>query len=463
MSDKETPVLAQEFSEKIEQRNWTAVRQMASDLAAPELADVLLELEKPLRVLLFRALPRDAAAETFAYMESGTRDSLLKELTDEESRHLVSNLTPDDRTELLLELPSQATRRLLNLLNSEDLAEARNLLGYPEQSVGRLMTPDYVSVRPEWTASQATRHIRQYGKNSETFDQVYVTDKRGKLLGVIELRKMIFTHPDTPVTSLMEEDVQSISAFEDREAAVRMVEHYDLNVLPVVDSEGVLLGIVTVDDILDVAEQEATEDIQKMGGLEALTGPYLQVSFPSMVRKRGGWLSALFLGEMLTATAMSYFEKEIASAVVLALFIPLIISSGGNSGSQAASLIIRPLALEQVRPRDWFRVFRREVMTGVALGTLLGLIGFFRVVLWQHMGLTNYGSHYILVAFTIWASLIGVVLFGSLAGSMLPFVMRRLGFDPAASSAPFVATLVDVTGLIIYFTIAHIILRGALL
>jgi magnesium transporter len=459
----ETPVIAQKFSQRIEQRNWTAVREMASELAAPELADVLLELDKPLRVLLFRALPREVAADTVSYMEPGSRDSLLKELTDEETRQLLANLSPDDRTELLLELPSQATRRLLNLLSPDDLAEARNLLGYPEQSVGRLMTPDYVSVRPEWTASQATRHIRQYGKNSETFDEVYVTDENGKLLGHIQLRRLIFTHPETPVSTLMEEDVQSISAVEDREAAVRMVEHYDLNVLPVVGSDGVLLGIVTVDDVLDVAEQEATEDIQKLGGMEALSGPYLQVSFPSMIRKRGGWLSALFLGEMLTATAMSYYEKEISAAVVLALFIPLIISSGGNSGSQAASLIIRSLALEQVRPRDWFRVFRREVVSGLALGTLLGVIGFIRVMLWHQLGITSYGGHYLLVAFTVGASLIGVVLFGSLAGSMLPFLMKTLGFDPAASSAPFVATLVDVTGLIIYFTIAHLILRGVLL
>ena len=455
--------VAKEVAHLIEQRNWAGVRQVAAFYPAPELGELLVELEKPLRVLLFRALPRNVAADTVSYMEPGTRDALFKELTDEETRQLLANLTPDDRTELLAELPSQATRRLLNLLSPEDLTEARNLLGYPEQSVGRLMTPDYVSVRPEWTASQATRHIRQYGRASETFDQVYVTDEKGKLLGYIELKRLIFTHPDTPVTSLMKEDVQSISAFDDREEAVRTVKHYDLTVLPVVGSDGVLLGIVTVDDVLDVAEQEATEDIQKLGGMEALDAPYLQVGFASMVRKRGGWLAALFLGEMLTATAMSYYEKEIAAAVVLALFIPLIISSGGNSGSQAASLIIRSLALEQVRARDWFRVFGREVLSGIALGAILGSIGFVRVVLWQHLHVTNYGEHYMLVASTVGVSLIGVVLFGSLAGSMLPFVMRGLGFDPAASSAPFVATLVDVTGLIIYFTIAHLILRGALL
>jgi magnesium transporter len=460
---EEISAIAQELSKLIAERNWTDVRAMSEDLPAPELSEILLELEKPERILLFRALPRGKAAETFSYLEGASRDALLKDLTDEETRQLLANLTPDDRTDLLSELPSQVTRRLLNLLSPQDLAEARNLLGYPEFSVGRLMTPDYVSVRPDWTASLATRHIRQYGKNSETFDQVFVTDSDGVLLGRIDLRKLIFTHHDTPVTRLMEEDVQSISAFEEQEAAVRMVEHYDLNVLPVVGSDGVLLGIVTVDDILDVAEEEATEDIQKLGGLEALSGPYLDVSFPSMIRKRGGWLSALFLGEMLTATAMSYYEREIASAVVLALFIPLIISSGGNSGSQAASLIIRSLALEEVVPRDWFRVFRREVMTGVSLGILLGFIGFVRVVLWHKLGITHYGSHYLLVGFTVWASLVGVVLFGSLAGSMLPFLMRSLGFDPAASSAPFVATLVDVTGLIIYFTIAHLLLRGALL
>lgn len=459
----ETSAIAQELSRLIEERNWTAVRNTAGDLPAPELSEILLELTKPERILLFRALPRDLATDTFSYLDRPSRDALLKDLTDEETRNLLADLSPDDRTDLLAELPSQVTRRLLNLLNPQDLAEARNLLGYPDKSVGRLMTPDYVSVRPQWTASQATRHIRQYGRNSETFDQVYVTTDLGVLVGRIDLRKLVFTHHDTPVTELMEEDAQSISAFEDREAAVRMVEHYDLNVLPVVGSDGVLLGIVTVDDILDVAEQEATEDIQKMGGLEALSGPYLEVGFPSMIRKRGGWLSALFLGEMLTATAMSYYEREIASAVVLALFIPLIISSGGNSGSQAASLIIRSLALEEVVPRDWFRVFRREVMTGLTLGALLGFIGFVRVVLWHKLGITNYGNHYFLVGFTVWASLVGVVLFGSLAGSMLPFLMRRLGFDPAASSAPFVATLVDVTGLVIYFTIAHFILRGALL
>jgi magnesium transporter len=273
----------------------------------------------------------------------------------------------------------------------------------------------------------------------------------------------VLADPATKISDINDPPLVSVRATDDREDVLKIFEKYDRVALPVTDTEGNMLGIITVDDVLDVAEQEATEDMQKLGGNEALDAPYLSVGVWSLVRKRGGWLSALFLGEMLTATAMSFFEGEIAKAVVLALFVPLVISSGGNSGSQAASLIIRSLALRELRLRDWFRVFRREVISGVALGTLLGSIGFLRIVLWQHLHLTNYGPHYLLVASTVWISLIGVVMFGTLAGSMLPFLLRRLGFDPATSSAPFVATLVDVTGLVIYFTVAYMIMRGTLL
>ncbi len=455
--------LKSEMEQMIEARRWNEIRDRAVEMPAPELADLLLELDKANRVLLFRILPRELAAEAFAYLESGPRDALLKELTDEETRQLLSNLSPDDRTDVLAELPGNVTRRLLNLLSPEDLREAVYLLGYPENSVGRLMTPDYVALRPEWTVVQSLEHIRTFARSSETIDVVYVTQRGGLLIGTVDIRRLILADPQSPVAEVMDEDVQSIQADQDRETAVRTVQHYDLRVLPVVSTEGILVGIVTVDDVLDVAEEEATEDIQKMGGMEVLDAPYLQVGLLSMVRKRGGWLSALFLGEMLTATVMSHFEQEIAAALVLALFIPLIISSGGNSGSQAASLIIRSLALQEVRLRDWFRVFRRELLSGLLLGTALGAIGFVRVFLWQRMHLTDYGEHYVLVALTVWCSLIGVVLFGTIAGSMLPFLMRRFGFDPATSSAPFVATLVDVSGLIIYFTIAHVILRGTLL
>lgn len=455
--------LLNQVEQSLGTHDWQTLRAAVAHVSPQELADLLMELDKPNRVLLFRALQREVATETFAQLDPSARDSLLRELSDEETRQLLANLTPDDRTEILSELPGDATRRLLNLLSPEDLAEARNLLGYPEHSVGRLMTPDYVSVRPEWTVAQSINHIRKFGRDSETFNVVYVTQRHGYLMGTIELRALILSNPDSAIAEVMNPHVVSIVASQDREEAVRLVERYDLSVLPVVSSDGILLGIVTVDDILDVAEEEATEDFQMMGGMEALDAPYMQVSIASMIRKRGGWLSALFLGEMLTATAMGHFEHEIASAVVLALFVPLIISSGGNSGSQAASLIIRSLALKEVGVREWTRVFGRELLSGLALGTLLGCIGFVRVVLWQRVGFTNYGEHYLLIAATVWVSLIGVVLFGTLAGSMLPFVMRALGFDPATSSAPFVATLVDVTGLLIYFTVAQFILRGALL
>jgi magnesium transporter len=297
----------------------------------------------------------------------------------------------------------------------------------------------------------------------ETLNVIYILDENGKLLEDVRLGSLVLADPQTVVTAIADPPLVSLLATDDRERALELFEKYDRVALPVTDALGNMLGIVTADDVLDIAESEATEDIQKLGGSEALDAPYTQVGLWSMIRKRGGWLSALFLGEMLTATAMTFFEGEIARAVVLALFVPLIISSGGNSGSQAASLIIRALALRELKLRDWFRVFRRELISGLALGFLLGVIGFFRIVLWQHLHLTNYGEHYLLLGFTVWVSLIGVVMFGTLAGSMLPFILRRLGFDPAASSAPFVATLVDVTGLCIYFLVALAILRGTLL
>jgi magnesium transporter len=297
----------------------------------------------------------------------------------------------------------------------------------------------------------------------ETLNVVYIVDDQGKLVEDLRLGSLVLADPNDVVSTIADPALVALVATDDRSRALELFEKYDRVALPVTDAEGNMLGIVTADDVLDVAQSEATEDIQKLGGSEALDAPYPQVGMWAMIRKRGGWLSALFLGEMLTATAMSFFEKEIARAVVLALFVPLIISSGGNSGSQASSLIIRALALRELTLRDWFRVFRREFFSGLMLGALLGVIGFFRIILWQHLHFTNYGEHYLLLAFTVWASLVGVVMFGTLAGSMLPFILRRLGFDPAASSAPFVATLVDVTGLCIYFTVALLILHGTLL
>jgi len=324
------------------------------------------------------------------------------------------------------------------------------------------MTPEYVAIQQNWTVSDVLAHLRKAGRDRESFNQLYVVDDKGRLVDSARLRNLVVAELDTPVVELLDHQPLTLRATDDQETAVAAFKKYDRTILPVVDSNDVLVGVVTVDDVLDVAEQEATEDIQKMGGMEALDAPYLTIGLLSMIRKRAGWLAILFVGEMLTATAMGYFQDEIAKAVVLALFVPLIISSGGNSGSQATSLIIRALAVRDITLGDWWRVIRRELAAGLALGCVLAAIALVRILLWPRRA-QIYGPHYVLVAATVACSLIGVVLFGSIAGSMLPFILRRLGFDPAAASAPFVATLVDVTGLVIYFTIAYQILHGTLL
>lgn len=455
-------LLGPDIQELIREKAYSGVKDGVSDWEAPEIADLLLSLPQEDQPILFRLLSRQTAAEVFAYLPSEEQERLLQSLSAESTRALLHELAPDDRTELFGELPAQVTQQLLNLLPPEDLKEARQLLGYPEESVGRLMTPEYVAIRPEWTIGKALEHLRQHGKDAETINTVYVVDDRGKLIDDIRLRRLILADPSEAVASVMDRHFISLSAYDDREYAAKQMQKYDRVALPVTDSEGVLLGIVTVDDMLDVVEEEATEDIQKMAAVESLDEPYMQINFLRMIKKRAGWLSALFLGETLTATAMGYFEGEIERAVVLALFIPLIISSGGNSGSQAASLVIRAMALEEIHLRDWWRVMRREIAAGFALGTILGLIALARILLWPNRA-SLYGEHYFQVGLTVAFSLIGIVLWGTFTGSMLPFIMRRLGFDPAASSAPFVATLVDVTGLIIYFSVALVILSGTLL
>ena len=447
----------------IAQQRWPDLLARLKEMHVSDIADVLATLPPRERAIVFRLLDRDHAAEVFGYLQPDDQAELIHSLSAAEVKQVLDQMRPDDRTQFFGEMPAEVTRKLLETLSPEELRESRELLGYPEDSVGRYMTPHYVAISPDMTAGGAIEHIRKVGEKSETLNVIYILDSTGKLLEDIRLGSLVMADPQSKVTDIADPALVSLRAADDRESALALFEKYDRVALPVTDAQGNMLGIVTVDDMLDVAQSEATEDIQKLGGSEALDAPYMEVGLWEMIRKRGGWLSALFLGEMLTATAMSFFEGEIAKAVVLALFVPLIISSGGNSGSQAASLIIRALALREVKLRDWFRVFGRELIAGLALGFMLGVIGFFRIVLWQHLHLTNYGQHYLLLAFTVWASLIGVVMFGTFAGSMLPFVMRRLGFDPAASSAPFVATLVDVTGLCIYFSVALLILHGTLL
>jgi magnesium transporter len=363
---------------------------------------------------------------------------------------------------LLEELPAEVTKELLSILPADEREIAASLLGYPENSVGRLMTPEYIAVRPEWTVRYVLDYIRERGADSETLSNIYVVDDAGILIDDLRIRVFLLAPLHESVSELMDRRFVSLKATEDQETAVAVFRREDRTALPVTDTTGALIGIVTIDDVLDVAEQAATEDIQKIGGMEALDEPYMQIAFARMVRKRAGWLVVLFLGEMLTATAMGYFEDEIRRAVVLALFVPLIISSGGNSGAQAATLVIRALSLGEVGVRDWWRVMRREIRSGLALGSILGVIGFLRIAVWTSF--TNiYGPHWPLIACTVALTLVGIVLWGTLAGSMLPLLLRRLGFDPAASSAPFVATLVDVTGVIIYFSIAAMLLKGALL
>ncbi len=444
-------------------RDWPMLRDALCDLHPSDIADIVIALPPKHEGIVFRVLPRELATNVFAYLPHEYQEELLASLSGPEVEEIINNLSDDDRTRLFEALPADVTRQLLTRLTPGELKSARTLLGYPPKKAGRYMTPHYASIRPDMTAAEALEHVRRTARNAETLHVVYIIDAEGRLLEDLRLGSLVLADPSTLVTEIADPELVAIPAMADREEVLRMFEKYDRVALPVVDDDYKMLGIITVDDVLDIAERESTIDMQKLGGSEALDAPYLQVGFWSMVRKRGGWLSALFLGEMLTATAMSYFEAEIARAVVLALFVPLIISSGGNSGSQATSLIIRGLAVRDLTLRDWFHVFRREILSGLALGTMLGSIGFLRITLWQHLHITNYGPHYMLVAITVWASLIGVVAFGSTSGSMLPFLLRKLGFDPATSSAPFVATLVDVTGLVIYFTIAALILHGTLL
>jgi magnesium transporter len=450
------------LDDAISARDFAGLRDAVGDLPPYELAALIQDLPIERQTTIFRILPRKLAAATFEYLPLKEQEEMLRSLAQEDVAAILNEMSPDDRTMLLEELPAAATRQMLALLNDEERAEAVKLLGYPEGSIGRLMTPHYIAVRPYWTVQEVLDYVRQHGQDSETLNLVYVVDEHGVLIDDIRMRRFLLTDPRRRVSDLMDRRFTALKATNDRQTSVNVFRQADLAALPVTDSEGVLIGIVTSDDILDVAEELATEDIQMIGGSEALDEPYMKIAFQRMIRKRAGWLVILFLGEMLTATAMGFFEKEIERAVVLALFVPLIISSGGNSGSQASTLVIRALALGEVRLRDWWRIMRREIFSGLALGAILGSIGFLRIAVWSAF-FDLYGPHWLLVAITVGVALIGVVLWGTLSGSMLPLVLHKLGFDPAASSAPFVATLVDVTGLVIYFSVAAVILRGTLL
>ncbi|MEW6297055.1 MAG: magnesium transporter [Thermodesulfobacteriota bacterium] len=437
--------------------------QVQDELLSTDLYDAWPLLSQADRLEGFKLLSRAEAEELFLSLGAMDQVALLLELPQGERRLWMRLLAPDDAADVIQAAPEDKRDALLSLLDETTRTEVAALLAYAEDEAGGLMSPHYARVRPDMRVDEAISYLRRQAQEKlETIYYAYVLDAQQHLLGVVSFRELFAAPGEKKVEEIMRREVIAVSEQMDQEEVGRLFAQHDLIALPVVDAGGRMKGIVTVDDIVDVVQEEATEDIQKIGGMEALDAPYLQVGFGRMVKKRAGWLSALFLGEMLTATAMGYYEHEIARAVVLALFIPLIISSGGNSGSQASTLVVRAMALGEVRLRDWWRVLRRELAAGLALGAILGAIGLLRILLWPAR-MQVYGEHYVLVGFTVACSLIGVVLFGTIAGSMLPFILRGLGFDPASASAPFVATLVDVTGLVIYFTIAGFLLTGVLL
>src|SRR6267143_397834 len=436
---------------------------VAERLSAEDLLEAWHLLVPEDRLESFHALPRPEAEELFLSLSAHDQAELLRALPPPERRSWMRLLAPDDAADLVQEIPHEEREAVLALLDDATRKEVNGLLAYAEDDAGGLMNPRYVRVRPDMSVDEAITYLRrQAAERAGTMHYAYVLDPEQRLRGVVSFRELLAAKPDQRVADVMQTDLIKVPEKMDQEDVSRLFATYRLMAFPVVDEHGHMKGIVTVDDIVDVVREEATEDIQKIGGTAALDAPYLRISIPEMIKKRAGWLAALFIGETLTATAMGYFEAEIARAVVLALFVPLVISSGGNSGSQATTLVIRAMALGEVRLRDWWLVVRREFISGLGLGLILAAIGLARILLWQVLFHT-YGQHHLLIALSVASSLVGVVLWGTLVGSMLPFLLRRLGADPASASAPFVATLVDVTGLIIYFTVAKIILSGTLL
>ena len=446
----------------LEKRDFPKIRETLIDWPALDVANLIEVFSAEDRVLLFRCLPRLLATQTFEYLPLDKQHALLKGMASDEIAVILNAMAPDDRTELFEELPGAATKQMLTLLSQEERAVANLLLGYPDGSVGRLMTPDYVSVQKEWSVQQVLDHIRENGQDSETLNVIYIVDERGILIDDVRMRVFLLAPLIYLVSDLMDTHFTSLKATDMQSLAIPVFRRSGLTALPVTDSDGMLIGIVTIDDMLDVAEDVATEKIHKIGGSGAFHEPYIAISFRNMIQKRAGWLMVLFLGELLTAMAMGFFEKEIAQAVVLALFIPLIISSGGNAGSQAATLTIRALSLGEVGVRQWLQIMKRELLTGLTLGGILGALGFMQIAV-SSLFTPIYGPHWPLLAITVGIALVGVVMWGVLAGSMLPLLLQRQGYDPATSSTPLVATLVDVTGLVIYFGMAMWILKGTLL
>jgi magnesium transporter len=455
-------LLMPEIESLIAERKLSILKEILVDWTPADIADLIVDLPEQDKVIVFRVLPADLATDTFEHLEFDTQEELLKAMGNEEVASILNDMSPDDRTALLEELPGTYAKRLIQLLSTDERKVAQTLLGYPENSVGRLMTPDYIAVKQDWSVSHTLEFIRKNGEDSETLNVIYVVDDKGKLIDDIRIREVILSPLDKLISDLMDENFTALNVHDDQEKAVELFKKYDRVALPVIDNQGILIGIVTVDDVLDVAEEEATEDIQKIAGVTVLEEPYSTIPLMVIIKKRAFWLTILLMVQIFTAFVLGYFEDQLSKAIALTIFIPLIISSGGNSGSQAATLVIRAMAVGEINLSDWWLIMRREILSGLILGLILGTIGFFQV------GLVSIFSdalnhQWILIGFTVFFTIIGIVMWGTISGSMLPFILKRLGADPATSSTPLVTTIVDVSGLIIYFIIAIIILKGTIL
>lgn len=443
-------LLLPDIKELLKEKKFLEIKEGIKDWEAPEVADLLMELDEEEQGIFFRLLTRQQAAEVFSYLDITSQKNLLKTFTNENIKMILQDLPPDDRTALLEELPAEVTRNLLNLLSPEDLKEARTLLGYPEDSVGRLMTPDYVALKPYITVETALYEIRLSGKSKETIDRIYIVDDDYKLIDDLPLKELIFAEPDQKIEEIMDRNFIAISAYKDREEAVEIMKKYDLIALPVVDSNGVLVGIVTHDDILDVAEEEATEDIQRIAAVAPLDLPYDKTSVWTLFKKRAIWLFLLLFAYFFSSTLIAHYENLLNKIIALSFFLPMLIGSGGNTGSQSATLIVRALALKEINARDWFKIFFKELLIGFLLGVSLSIFLFIRSVTWQGF----------LVGFIVSTSLILIIVFANLIGALLPLILCKLKVDPAVASSPFVTTLIDGTGIFIYFTVASIVLKN---
>jgi magnesium transporter len=471
-------LLLPEIQDLIRTGQYGDLREALHHLHPADIADLVHELGVKDGAVAFRFLQRDDAAAAFAYIPPEEQEHVIAELGTEQSARLIEEMSADDRARVVDELPEEVAQRLVASLAPESRKEVQAILGYPPRSVGRLMTPDYVKVQPDWTVAKALEHIRKTGKDAETVNVIYVVDEQGKLIDDMRLRQVILSDPGARIDDLMNRSFVTLRADQDQGEAVQLMGRYDRTALPVVDSRGVLIGIVTHDDVADVAQRRATEQMQKVGGVQALEEPFDQASVADLVKKRAPWLALLFMSELLTSNALVYFQDQIERAAILAVFVPAIISSGGNSGSQASTLVIRALALGEVKLHDWWKILRRELVVAGVLGAIIGCLGFARINIWGLLGWwvtkekdasgaivtnTHVQEHYTVLGVAIAVSLIGVVIWGSIMGAMLPFILKRCKLDPAGSSTPFVATMVDVTGIIIYFTAAMLILKGTLL